>query len=313
MLYGSSTWQTENFETFLSVLCLPFRPSHSVFHTRCSPWLNLPFTAAFIAPSSISLKTVAIHLTSSIAILPPSQKAILPATQSCLLPPLWPSCSQAAKVWSCPPPRPSCSFPDGTTYAATTPATLTPPGSTTGKAASQAIGRHQAATSTGPATKRAALTPLGFIPGRATGPSGKAKEAAQASMISRRTMARSLKAATAATQAAKDRQFRAFQEELGLSLDDDGEASAPSTPQRTATWCPVARSPQQGDGGDRANELPRLSRTPPPWSRFPPYPLICRRWFLTLLAQRARTQGVPNCRCLWARRALHTLNPLPAG
>jgi hypothetical protein len=53
-------------------------------------------------------------------------------------------------------------------------------------------------------------------------------------------MARSLKAAVAAAQAAKDRQFRAFQEELGLSLDNDGEASAPSTPQKAAAQHPVA-------------------------------------------------------------------------
>jgi hypothetical protein len=35
-------------------------------------------------------------------------------------------------------------------------------------------------------------------------------------------MARSLKAAVAAAQAAKDRQFSASQEELGLSLNNDG-------------------------------------------------------------------------------------------
>ncbi len=68
----------------------------------------------------------------------------------------------------------------------------------------------------------------------------KAKKAAQASMISKWMMARSLKAAAAAAQAAKDWWFRAFQEELGLSLDDDGEALAPSTPQKAAAWRPVA-------------------------------------------------------------------------
>ncbi len=47
-------------------------------------------------------------------------------------------------------------------------------------------------------------------------------------------MARSLKAAVAAAQAAKDRQFRAFKEELGLSLDNDGESSAPSTTRKAA-------------------------------------------------------------------------------
>jgi hypothetical protein len=63
----------------------------------------------------------------------------------------------------------------------------------------------------------------------------KAKEAAQASTILRRMMARFRKAAVAAAQAAKDRQFRAFQEELGLSSDNDGEASAPSILQKATT------------------------------------------------------------------------------
>jgi hypothetical protein len=67
----------------------------------------------------------------------------------------------------------------------------------------------------------------------------KAKEAAQ-STISRRVMARSLKAAAAAAQAAKDRQFRAFQEELGLFLDNDGEVLAPNTSQKAAVQRPVA-------------------------------------------------------------------------
>jgi hypothetical protein len=92
----------------------------------------------------------------------------------------------------------------------------------------------------GPVTTQATLTPLALIPGRATGPSEKAKEAAQASMIARRTMARSHMAAAAVAQAAKDGHFRAFQEELGLLLDNDGEALAPSTPQKAATRCPAA-------------------------------------------------------------------------
>jgi hypothetical protein len=50
------------------------------------------------------------------------------------------------------------------------------------------------------------------------------------STIARQTMARTYKAAVAAAQAAKDRQFRTFQEESGLSLDDDGEVLVPSTP-----------------------------------------------------------------------------------
>jgi hypothetical protein len=72
------------------------------------------------------------------------------------------------------------------------------------------------------------------------GPSVKAKEAAQRYTIARRMMARSHKAAAAAEQAGKDRQFRAFQEESGISLDNDGEASAPSTPQKAAARYPAA-------------------------------------------------------------------------
>jgi hypothetical protein len=63
----------------------------------------------------------------------------------------------------------------------------------------------------------------------------------------------------------------------------------------------------------RANKPPRWSRTPPPPSLFPPFPPICRHWFLTLLVQRVRTQGVPICWGLQACRALLTSNPLPTG
>jgi hypothetical protein len=56
-------------------------------------------------------------------------------------------------------------------------------------------------------------------------------------------------AVAAAAQAAKDRHFRAFQEELGLSSDNNGEALAPSTPQMAAAQCLVAPSPQQREDG----------------------------------------------------------------
>ncbi len=227
-------------------LCSSFWPSHSMCCTWFLHWFKLLLTTAFIAPSSIILKTVVIHPMRSI--LSPPQKASPPATRSCLLPPPWPSRIQDTTARPCPP-LPSSSSPAGTTLAVTTPVTLTPPGLTTGKATGQAIGCHQIATLVGPANTCKTLTPLGLVLGRATGPSRKAKEAAQASMILRWTMARSLKAAAAAAQAEKDRKFRAFQEELGLSLDDDGEALAPSTPQKAAAWRPVAQSPQQRKDG----------------------------------------------------------------
>jgi hypothetical protein len=216
---------------FTSGLCLPFLPSHSVCCTRLSHWLN--FTTVYVAPLLITLKRVAIHPTSST--LSPPQKASPPVTRSCLLPPPWPSCSQAAAAR--PPLWPSHSSPPSTMVAVTIVVTLTPLGLIIGKATGQAIGRT--ATLTAQATTQATLTPLGSTPGRATRPTVKAKESAQASMILRRMMARSLKAAAAAAQAAKDRRFRAFQEELGLSLDDNGKELAPSTPQKAAAWRPV--------------------------------------------------------------------------
>jgi hypothetical protein len=221
-----------NSERFPSGICLPFLPSHSVCCTRLAHWLN--FTTVYLAPLLITLKTAAILPMSSI--LSPLQKASPPATRSHLLSPPWPSCSQAAAAQ--PPPWWSCSSPPGTTVAATIVVTLTPSGLIIGKATGQAIGWTD--TLTAQATTQATLTPLGSTPGRATGPMVKAKEAAQVSTILRWTMARSLKAVVAATQAAKDWRFRAFQEELELSLDNNGEALAPSTPQKTAAWRPVA-------------------------------------------------------------------------
>jgi hypothetical protein len=220
--YESSTWRTGNSKTFPSGPCLPFLPSHSVCRTLLAHWLN--FTTEYVAPLLITLKTAAIHPTSSI--LSPPQKASPPVTRICLLPPPWPSRSQAAAAQ--PPPWLSCSSPSGTMVAVTIVVTLTPPGLIIGKATDQAIG--WTATLTAEAATRATLTPLGSTPGRATGLTVKAKEAAQAFTILRWTMARSLKAVVAAAQTAKDRHFRAFQEELGLSLDNNGEELAPSTP-----------------------------------------------------------------------------------
>jgi hypothetical protein len=57
------------------------------------------------------------------------------------------------------------------------------------------------------------------------------------------------KAAAAAAQADKDKQFKAFQQEPGLLLDEDGEELAPSTPQKAAARHPVVQSTQQCDWG----------------------------------------------------------------
>jgi hypothetical protein len=88
-------------------------------------------------------------------------------------------------------------------------------------------------------------------------------------------MARSLKAATAAAQEAKGRQFRAFQKELKLSSDNDGESSALSTPQKAAAWRPVAQSPQQCDGGAPGKQAAQVEPDPSPWFQFPLFPLTC--------------------------------------
>jgi hypothetical protein len=80
--------------------------------------------------------------------------------------------------------------------------------------------------------------------------------------IARRTMARSHKAAAIAAQAAKDRQFKAFQEKLGLSLDNDGETLAPSIPHKAAARRPVAQSPQQHKDGAPGKQAAQVEPDP---------------------------------------------------
>jgi hypothetical protein len=75
-----------------------------------------------------------------------------------------------------------------------------------------------------------------LITGKATVPLSKVKQgnqwstAAEVSIIWKRTMARAHKAAGAVAQANKDRQFKAYQQELGILLENNGEESASSTP-----------------------------------------------------------------------------------
>ncbi len=223
VLYGYLTRLTWHCVTFLSEPCYPCRSSHFVCLTRSSLNLNL-LTSAVIA---LRLTRQGIITPFTNFILNPQQKAFPPAMQSRLPPPPWPSCSPVAKACLLPPPRPSHRLPACITTTVTTQATLTPLGLITGKA----TGCGLIAISTDPAKTQATITPPGLITGKATGPSEKAREwnqgseAAQPLIIWRRTMAKQMahKAAAAAERAEKDRQFKAYQKELGLLLDKDGE------------------------------------------------------------------------------------------
>ncbi len=196
MSYESLTLQIGNFETFPSGLCSPFLPSHFVCCTHLTHWLN--FTTVFVAPLLITLKTATIHPTSSIS--SPLQKvAVKP---------------------------PQLDLPRGQVTAllpvAMIVVILTPPGLIIGKATGQAIGHHQTAISTAQATTQATLTPLGLTPGRAIGPTVKAKEAAQVSTILRWTMARLCDCLTAACKAFSlaNAKGKGVNELVTRSLDD---------------------------------------------------------------------------------------------
>ncbi len=240
---------------------MTFLPSHSACHTWLSHWFN--FMTVYFAPLLVTLKTAAIHPTSSI--LHPPQKASPPVMRSHLLPPPWPSCSQAAAARPRPPPWPSCSSPAGTTLAAMIVVTLTPPGLTTGKAIGQAIG-HWTATLTGPATTQATLTPLGLIPGRATGPLVKAKEAAQASTILRRTMARSSRQRRQQLKQQRIGSSGPFRRSWGSLRTMMRKLWLQASPRRLPHIAQSLNPPSNVKMGHRANKLPRWSQTPPPWS-----------------------------------------------
>jgi hypothetical protein len=244
-LFGYSTRLTGNCMMSLSGPCSSCQSSHFVCLTRST--LNLNYLTSAITALRSTIQGIIIPFTNFTSNM--QQRVIPPATQSCLPPPPWPSCSQVTAAHLLPPLQPSCRLPAGITTAVTTQTTLTPPGLTTGKV----TGRGLIATSTDPATTQATFTPPGLVPGKATGPLEKAREknqgsaAAQASTIWRPTMAkqRAHKAAAAAERA----EFKAYQKDLGLLLNEDGEELAPSTPQEAATRCPVVQSPKQRDGG----------------------------------------------------------------
>jgi hypothetical protein len=75
------------------------------------------------------------------------------------------------------------------------------------------------------------------------------------------------KVAAAAARAAKDRQFKALQQEIGLLSDKDGEEGddavlAPSTPQKAATWHLVVQSLQQCEGGAPRKQATQVDPDP---------------------------------------------------
>jgi hypothetical protein len=168
--------------------CSSSRSSNFVCFIRSTSNLNLLTSAVTALRSTIQ----GIIIPSTSFILHPQQKAIPPVMQSCLPSPPWPSFSQVAAAHLLPPLQPSCRLPAGTTTTVTTQATLTPPGSTSGKA----TGHGLIAILVDPATTQATLTPPGLTPGKATGPSKKVSEenqgsaAVQASIIWRWMMAK---------------------------------------------------------------------------------------------------------------------------
>jgi hypothetical protein len=82
------------------------------------------------------------------------------------------------------------------------------------------------------------------------------KVAFQASTIVRWTMVRSYKAAAAVKREEEDRRFKAYQQELGLLLDNDGEESAPSTLRRLPHGAQWLDLPSNVMGGHRGNLPP---------------------------------------------------------
>ncbi len=79
-------------------------------------------------------------------------------------------------------------------------------------------------------------------------------------------MARAHKAAVAAERAEKDRKFKAYQQELGLLSDNDGEEFAPSTPRRLLHGAQWFSLPSNVMGGHQGNVPPRWNQTPLPLS-----------------------------------------------
>jgi hypothetical protein len=107
---------------------------------------------------------------------------------------------------------------------------------------------------------------------------------------------RAHKAGAAVAQAAKDRQFKASQKELGLLLDEDGEELALSTPQKAAAWRPVVQSSQQCDGGTLWKHAAQVDPDPSssvPIPTLPPHLLTLVPNLLEPAGQDARRTKLP--------------------
>ncbi len=111
------------------------------------------------------------------------------------------------------------------------------------------------------------------------------------------------KVPAAAARAAKDKQFKAFQQELGLLLDEDREESAPRTLQKAATWHLVVQSPQQRDGGAPGKWDPQADLDP---SSLVPIPMLP----LNLLSLIAHSSGLAGQD---VRSAKLPVSPSPSG
>ncbi len=107
---------------------------------------------------------------------------------------------------------------------------------------------------------------------------------------------KSHKAAAAVAQATKDKQFKAFQQELRLSSDKDGEELAPSTPQMAAAQHPVVQSPQKRDGGAPGKHAAQVDQDPSflvPIPTLPPHLLSLVLHSSEPMGQDARSAKLP--------------------
>jgi hypothetical protein len=176
VLYGSLNWQTGNSETFPPGLCLPFNPpipcvvpgSHLI-STCLSRLLKL-------RPDQIPLRQR--QSTLRVPSQVPCRKPALQQQEVVF----FLLCGRVAVI----PPQLGLVLLHGQVKALQTVQLLQDDSSNPYSSRLDNWQSDRTATLNGPVMTRAIHTPLGLIPGRAMGPSGKAKEAAQTSTIATR-------------------------------------------------------------------------------------------------------------------------------